>query len=46
MGKLSALKGPSSTFMTETDLDERFFSGRSDDLRPSVPARTIVARRV
>jgi methyltransferase (TIGR00027 family) len=32
--------------LTETDLDERFFSGRSDDLRPSVPARTIVARRV
>jgi len=32
--------------LTETDLDERFFAGRTDDLRPTVPSRTIVARRV
>ena len=31
--------------LTETDLDRRFFSGRSDDLRPTLPARTIVAQR-
>jgi methyltransferase (TIGR00027 family) len=32
--------------LTEADLDRRFFSGRADDLRPTVPARTIVARRI
>ena len=32
--------------LTEADLDLRFFSGRTDDLRPTLPARTIVARRV
>ncbi|MEO8693880.1 MAG: SAM-dependent methyltransferase [Acidimicrobiales bacterium] len=32
--------------LTEADLDRRFFSGRTDDLRPTLPARTIVARRV
>ena len=32
--------------LTETDLDARFFSGRTDDLRPNVPARAIVARRI
>jgi methyltransferase (TIGR00027 family) len=32
--------------LTEVDLDRRFFSGRTDDLRPTLPARTIVARRV
>ncbi|MEO5841838.1 MAG: class I SAM-dependent methyltransferase [Acidimicrobiales bacterium] len=32
--------------LTETDLDQRFFAGRTDDLRPTLPARTIVARRV
>ena len=32
--------------LTEADLDSRFFSGRTDDLRPNLPARTIVARRV
>ena len=32
--------------LTETDLDERFFAGRADDLRPTVPSRTIIARRV
>ena len=32
--------------LTEADLDSRFFTGRTDDLRPTLPARTIVARRV
>jgi methyltransferase (TIGR00027 family) len=32
--------------LTEADLDRRFFSDRTDDLRPTLPARTIVARRV
>ena len=32
--------------LTEADLDRLFFSGRADDLRPTLPARTIVARRV
>jgi methyltransferase (TIGR00027 family) len=31
--------------LTEIDLDERFFTGRRDDLRPTVPSRTIIARR-
>jgi hypothetical protein len=32
--------------LTEEDLDRRFFRGRSDDLRPTLPARTIIARRL
>ena len=32
--------------LTEADLDARFFTGRTDDLRPTLPARTIIARRV
>ena len=32
--------------LTEADLDVRFFTGRADDLHPTLPARTIVARRV
>jgi methyltransferase (TIGR00027 family) len=32
--------------LTEADLDRRFFTGRADDLRPTLPARTIVARRI
>jgi methyltransferase (TIGR00027 family) len=31
--------------LTERDLDHRFFTGRADDLRPTLPARTIIARR-
>jgi methyltransferase (TIGR00027 family) len=34
------------THLTEHDLDQRFFRGRTDDLRPTLPARTIIARRV
>ena len=32
--------------LTEADLDRRFFTNRADDLRPTLPARTIIARRV
>ena len=32
--------------LTEADLDARFFTNRTDDLRPTLPARTIIARRV
>ena len=32
--------------LTEADLDRRFFADRTDDLRPTLPARTIIARRV
>ena len=32
--------------LTEADLDRRFFTNRTDDLRPTLPARTIIARRI
>jgi methyltransferase (TIGR00027 family) len=31
--------------LDEHDLEREFFRGRRDDLRPNVPARTIIARR-